>query len=319
MLLVMAGLLLAVRFIGSPIATSLANRKLMEMPEVVGRVDDVTLALWRGAIDVRDLVLHLRGHEDEPPLAHIRKATMRIAPSALFSGKLGASVIVDGAEFHAVKRERIEDPLKAAEEVGDEVQEKKEQAARWQDALRDTFPMELAKLEVKDARVVFLDRTHQPTPELVLERLHVVAHDLQNRPKANDDPLPAKIEITGVTTGNGELRSSIQVNPIAEQPRFTMDFELRGMQLPPLNNFLRAYANADVSRGSFEVFVEVDAEGGAYNGYVKPMFHDLEFRTASDEDKNFAEKLKGKAVAAVASVFKNDEADQVASKAPFAG
>jgi hypothetical protein len=111
----------------------------------------------------------------------------------------------------------------------------------------------------------------------------------------------------------------VQVDPLARQPRFTARFELRDLKLPPLNSFLLAYANADVSRGTFEVYMEATARDGAYNGYVKPLFHDLDFRNASDRDKNVAQRFAEKVVSTVTAALKNDDKQQVATKAPFSG
>lgn len=316
-LIVIVTLLLLVRFVGSPIAKSMVNEKLAQIPGFAGRAEDVTLALWRGAVDVNNFVVYERGHEDDPPLVHIRKASIRLAPGALFGGKIGAAATVDGAELNIVKREKA--PEKDEEETSAELQEKKREVQRWQTVFREAVPMELTRLEVKNTRVRFIDITTDPRVDVGVEDLHIVATDLQNRPEANGDPLPAKIQIDALTTGNGKLHVELQVNPIAKQPRFTANFELREMELPPANSFLLAYANADVSRGSFEVFMEIEAKDGAYDGYVKPLFHDLEFETASDKDKNAAELLAKKVVTTVASVLENDEKEQVATKAPFAG
>src|SRR5690348_15904515 len=106
---------------------------------------------------------------------------------------------------------------------------------------------------------------------------------------------------------------------MARQPRFAINFELREQELPPLNNFLNAYADADVSRGTFELYSEINAEKGSYKGYVKPLFHDLDFRNASDKDKSAGKLLKEKIVTAVTSLLKNDDTQQVATKAPFSG
>lgn len=314
-----AAVLLVIWLVGSPLATSLVNRKLAELPGIIGRAGSVKLALWRGAVEVNDFVVHSRGHEQDVPLVRVAKASMRVAPSALFSGRLGGAMSVDGAEFNIVKRERFEDPEDAADQAAVELKEKKDQLVRWQDSLREAFPVELTRLEMKNSRVRFIDRTYQPNVDVGMDDLHIVATDLQNRPKANGDPLPAKIQIDGVTTGNGKFHANLQVDPIARQPLFTADFELKGMSLPPFNSFLLAYADADVSRGTFEVFMEVDAKDGAYDGYVKPLFHDLDFRTASDKNKNLGERVKEKVVSAVTAVLKNDEQEQVATRAPFAG
>lgn len=310
-------LLLLLQLVGSPIARAMVNRRLAEMPGYVGKAGAVKVALWRGAMEVDDFVMKEKGYESEPPLIRIDKASMKFAPGALFTGKLGGRVVIDGLEMNVTKRERLDE--KDAEEAKNKMKETKEKVQHWQQVLRETFPMELTHFEVKNGKVRYKDVTYQPNAEFAVEQLHIVGRDLQNRPKANGDPLPAKLDVTAVTTGNGKLRINLQLDPIAKQPLFALNFELLGQQLPPVNSFLTAYADADVSKGTFEVYSEVNAKGGAYDGYVKPMFHDLDFRTASDEDKSLGKKLKEKVVGAVTSMLKNDENQQVATKAPFAG
>lgn len=318
-------LLLLIRFVGSPLAKAAVNRKLAEMPDFVARAEAVTLAVWRGGLDVRDFVLYERGFENEPPLLHVKKASVAFAPGALFTGKLGGSIRVTGLEVNAIKRTDDEagpkgqEPEEREAEVKAEVQEKKEAVKRWQDELRQAIPMEITRFELTDGRIHFVDVTKQPEAEVAIENLRVVATDLQNRPEPDGDPLPAKVQVEGVMTGNGQLKASVAVDPLAEQPRFQGSFEVRGLSLPPLNSFLLAYANADVSAGTFEVYSEIQAQNGAYEGYVKPLFHDLDFRTASDRDKNAAELLAKKVVTAVASLLENEDEEQVATRAPFSG
>lgn len=317
--LVIASVLLLVRWVGSPIATSLVNRKLAELPQVDAHADAVKLAVWRGAIELDELVVRSREHADDPPLMRLRHASLKVAPGALLTGKLGGRVLVDGVDVTVVKYESVEEPAEVAQEAGRELEEKKQQVARWQDALREAFPMELTRMEVKNSRLRFIDRSHQPEVDVAIENLRIVATDLQNRPNENEDALPARIQINGAVTGGGQFESTIRLNPVAEQPRFTANFGLRELQLPPLNNFLRAYVNADVSRGTFEMFMEVEAKGGAYQGYVKPLLQDLDFQNADDEDKNLGERVVESVVSTVTSILKNDEQDQVATRAPFEG
>lgn len=314
---VIVAILALIQVVGSPIAGSLVNRRLSELDGYVGHAGGVSLALWRGAVDLNDFVLKEKSHPDDLPVVRIRHASLRLAPGALLTGKLGGAAVVDDMELNLVKRERTS-PEEVAEKAA-KIEEKKEQVQRWQDALRNSFPVTLSRMEVRNGQFRFLDRSHQPVPEIRISELHIVARDLQNRPKANGDPMPTKVQVDGTMSGNGKLRATLQVDPIARQPRFVTRFELRELSLPPINPFLQAYADADVSRGSFELYLEAEAKDGGYQGYVKPLFHDLDFRTASDANKNTVEKLKEKLVSAVASVLKNDEKEQVATRAPFNG
>jgi hypothetical protein len=168
-----------------------------------------------------------------------------------------------------------------------------------------------------DSKVRFVDRSHQPNADIGIDHLHVLATGLRNRTEG--DALPSKIELDGVTTGNGKLKVTAEVDPLAKEPKFTTKMELRALSLPAINSFLLAYANADVSRGNFEMYAEAKAENGSYNGYVKPFFNDLDFKTVSDKHKPAIERVAKSAANAVVSVLKNKDNQKVATQTPFSG
>jgi uncharacterized protein involved in outer membrane biogenesis len=326
MLVSVAVFLVLVSFVGSAVAKAVVNRKLAALPAFTGHVDAVKLQLWRGAVRVEDFILRDRDFPDEEPLVRADAATLRVSWSALFHGKPGGESLIERPQVIAVKREADppEPESKQEKEAKKEEQKQKVEAAkrkvsRWQDELAKAFPLELSKFEVRNGLVRFVDRSRVPEIGLGLEQLHVIAVNLTNRPTPRDGALPAKLEVTGVTTGNGKLKVTAEADPLAKQPRFKTAFELEQMDLTALNPFLLAYADADVSRGMFELFVEINAADGAYEGYLKPFFRDLDFKNPSDKDKNVAQRVKEKVVSAVTSVLKNDEEEKVATKAPFAG
>jgi hypothetical protein len=312
------GILVLVQLLASPAAKAWINRKLTRLPEYTGQVDDVKIALWRGDVDVTGFALNKR-EDAKTPFLRIKKASFRFAPSALFRGELGGTAIIDGSELNVIKTEADKNEKKSPEEMKAEVQQKKEQIRHWQDVLRESFPMTLTRVELRNARIHFIDRSREPNVDVGVDKLFVVARNLQNRPEPSGDSMPAKVDVTGLMTGNGKLKIAIQLDPMARQPRFAINFELREQELPPLNNFLNAYADADVSRGTFELYSEINAQNGSYSGYVKPLFIDLDFRNASDKDKSAGKLLKEKIVSAVTSLLKNDDTQQVATKAPFSG
>ena len=77
------------------------------------------------------------------------------------------------------------------------------------------MPITLSRLEVKNARVNFVDPVRQPKVEVGMRNLHAVATDLQNRPKENGDALPSRVEATGLNTGDGKLRISLRLDLLA--------------------------------------------------------------------------------------------------------
>jgi hypothetical protein len=308
-----------VHWAGGAIAKRVLNHKLAQMQHYTGEVGAVRLALWRGAADVENFVLRERDKPNEPPLVQVRLASFSAAFAPLLQGRLGGDGVVEGARILFVKHHAFAGPKDAAEKIGAEVEEKTEQAVRWQAALRRALPVELARLEVKNSHVRYIDRAHQPNVDVEISDLAFVLTGLQNPPEANPQTLPTRLVLSGTTTGNGRLKLQVDADPSAAAPRFVAAFELRALELPAMNTLLRAYVGADVSRGAFEMFSEIEARDGRYAGYVKPVLRELDFRNVEDRDKNLAQRAKEKVVSAVSSLLQNDEEQKVATVTPFSG
>src|SRR5690606_28083070 len=100
--------------------------------------------------------------------------------------------------------------------------------------------------------------------------------------------------------------------------RFSTRMEVKELALPPLREFLLAYALIDVRAGTFAMASEIEAADGRYEGYVKPFFENLEFESIPDPDKNLVQRAATRVASAVTGLLEN-ERDQVATKAPFEG
>lgn len=302
-------LLLLVRFIGSPWVTSVVNRKLAALPEYTGHVDSVQLALWRGTVSGHGFRLLSRDHEDDGPVVSVRQASLSIALLPLFRGKVGGRGTVDGIDVVIVA-----DPPPAKDD-------KKPKAGppirKWQAILQQAFPMEITRFEIEHARIKFSDPSAQPAAEMLIDDFHLVATNFSNRPKPHED-LPAHITVTARVGESGRLTSEIHANPAADQPHFTANLEVKNLELLPIHDFLAKYALIDVSQGTFEMYTEITAADGHYDGYLKPFFKDLKFKAVPDPSKSLMQRAATKIAAATQNLLKNDKG-QVATKAPFKG
>ncbi len=303
--------LIVAGFIAAPVAKNVLNKKLAAMTDYTGHVDHVSVSLWRGHVAFRDAVFRKRAEASAPPLAAFDRADFNLAYASLLHGKLRADAVVDHAELNISPKVAKEDAPEAARKAAPK-------AKRWQEQLRHMLPVELTRLEVSNTKVHFVDESRQPKVDVGLDHLHLLATGLTNQ-HAENEKLPARVELNAIMTGDGRLRITVQADPLNRQPTFNTQTQLRGLSLPAFNSFLLAYADADVSAGTFEFDSEVQASNGHYQGYVKPFFKDLNFKTASDKNKNAAQLLAKKVVSAAASLLKNDDEQKVATKAPFSG
>ena len=304
--LVVVALLLVIRFAVSPWVTAVANRKLAALPQYTGKVESVQIALWRGTVSATGLQLFSRGKESDGPVVQMRHATLTVAWLPLFKGKLGGHGSAEGIEIMIVNQSGVDDADKKEPEV-----------RQWQNVLKDTFPLELTRFEIKDTRIAFDDRSTHPAAKMVIDQFRLVATDFSNRPES-DNPMPAHVVVEARVGGTGHLNVDARADPSAAQPRFAVKMQLKGLDLVPIHDFLVKNVLIDVSRGTFEMYTEINADNGRYEGYLKPFFQNLEFKAVPDPSKNIAQRAATKVASAVKDLLKN-ERGQVATKVPFTG
>jgi hypothetical protein len=305
-LLVVALVLLAIRVALPHTLKTLINQRLQKIPEFDGAVQDIDLHVWRGAYQLEGVEIVKTAGATREPFFKAEQIDFSLAWRDLFRGRFVGDFALEGGVLIIVNGSAAESSQKEVDR-------------RWQDVMEDLFPIEITRLEIKDSLVRFVDTDADPKVDLALNGLQVVAKGLRNRPSEKKGPLPADIEIRAKTIGDGDLRVFGGLDLLAEQPRFKLNLELINVNLPALNDFLLAYGNVDVSRGEFQLFLEVAAAEGRYEGYIKPFFDNLDFKNVEDKNKNIGQRLWEKMVSGLSKFLKNKPRDQVATRIPFSG
>ncbi|MDF3057454.1 MAG: hypothetical protein K0R17_1669 [Rariglobus sp.] len=316
---IVVGLLLFVRFAASPIVTKVVNRKLSALPDYTGRVEAVNLALWRGTANVKNFTLETRKSPEDGPMVKVRRATVSIAWAPLFRGKFGGQALVEDAEFTIFNDIAIPEDKKSGEQKHEEREGKVAEMREWQGIMREAFPLEISRFELRNAQLRYVDRTVESHPEIAMEQVGIVATGLRNRHEERDaknENLPAHVTFDASVKTGGRIAVEIWADPIADQPRFKVNMEVKGLELTPLNGLLRTYTKTEAERGRFEVFAEITAEGGRYQGYLKPFFEDLEFHAVREE--KFLKRAATAVTNAVAAVLKNEN-EKTATQVPIEG
>ncbi len=292
------------------------NKRLAGISGYTGWVDDVGVHVWHGGYTMYGLVIRKRDAPKAEPFIAARSITFTLAYRDLLHGRFTSDIVVQQGRIDFVRSPapQAEQDLGSARSPGGTPAPSR----TWQDAVRDLFPLRITHLELVDSRIRYVDETVEPRVDIALDPLQLTANGLRNRPGKADQALPATITLNGRTLG-GAIHAVIRAEPLAEQPHFTVKLALENISLPALNPFLLAHADADVSRGVLELYLEMNAAGGAYRGYVKPIFTNLDFRTASDEHKPPLQLLWKDVVEAVTKLMRDKQKKQVATIVPFSG
>jgi hypothetical protein len=186
--------------------------------------------------------------------------------------------------------------------------------------IQDIVPIDITNLVITDGLLRYIDTTRKPTVDLFVTHMRATATGLRNRPgEAKSGEFPAKITIEGDSLGAGKLELLLTAEPLADEPHFHLDLKLDNVNLPELNESLKAYAHVEVSRGTFRLVAEMAGREGGFQGYVKPFFEDLDFKKLEDKEKGLGSRIWERVVAAAAWVVKDKARDQVATRIPFKG
>jgi hypothetical protein len=298
--------IVALRVAAPVVLKDAVNRRLGKVPGYTGRVEDIDLGILRGAYRLRQIAIFKREGTTDVPFFSAEDIDFSLAWGELFHGRLVSEIYLDKARLQLTKA--TTPPATA-----------KEEGRRWQEVVKDLFPIDITHLELSRSEVHFIDDTSRPRVDLAIRDLHAVATGLRNRPTPKSGPYPARLSIEGTTLGNGQLNLWINAEPLAAQPHFQLKFDLRGVDLRALNDFLEAYASVDVSSGTFQAYAEMTAEGGRFEGYVKPFAEHIEFKNLEDRTKGPLRRLWESFVSGLTAIVKNKERDQVGTRIPFSG
>lgn len=133
------------------------------------------------------------------------------------------------------------------------------------------------------------------------------------------EPPPAALMLKGRFMNAGELAISSQFRPVNKKPEFTLSVQIEPTPLTTMNDIFRGYANFDVVAGEFAFYSELEARDGRIDGYVKPLFTNMEvYARRQDADKPILNQVYQGLVGSIAGLLSNPRTD-VATSADVSG
>jgi hypothetical protein len=306
-ILVVIIILLAIVRIALPhVLLYYANKSLSNMKGYHGHIEDIDLALYRGAYKIDSIYLNKVDSvsKNETPFFSSDHIDLSIEWKAIFHGSIVGELVFESPTLIFTK-----------EKVEPSTLEK--DSADFKDLLKGFMPLQVNRFEINQGMIRYADQGSTPPVDIAMTNVHVLAQNLRN---SYDSTvlLPAKVNATA-SVCEGVLNFNMKLNPLADQATFDLNTELTDTNLIELNEFFQAYAKVDVNNGVFGMYAEAAAKDGKFTGYVKPIIKDLDILGKEDRDDNIFRKMWEGFVGAVGQVFKNQSKDQVATKVSFQG
>lgn len=282
------------------------NKTLSEMDGYYGHIEDIDLAIYRGAYKINDIYINKVDAKTQKQTDFFSSSAIDLSIEwrALFKGSLVGELVFEEPKLLFTKDKA---------EIGDVAKDTND----FKKVLNDFMPLRVNRFEIRNGSIHYIDNTASPKVDVALEQTNVLATNLTNVVNSNT-ALPSTVS-ADAKAYEGELVLNMKLNALADQPTFDMNAELKNTNLVLLNDFFTAYANVDVNKGTFGLYTEFAAKDGKFNGYVKPIIKDLDVVGKEDKHDKFLQKVWEGAIGTVGVIFKNQRKDQVASKIPIKG
>ncbi|HQV53172.1 MAG: DUF748 domain-containing protein [Flavobacteriales bacterium] len=303
---IIVGILLLLRIALPYVLLRVANDRLSKIPGYYGHIDDLDLAIIRGAYQLErfDLQRVDTVSLERTPFIASKLIDISIEWRALFKGSLVGVIEAD--------EPRLRFTIGAAEP--EDVQG---DTATLTDVFDDFMPLKLNRVGLRNGRLEYADPGATPPLDMALTELNGEALNLSSViDKAK--VLPSTITATATIYG-GAMALNMGLDALRDQLAFDMDLTVEDIELTQVNDFFQAYADFDVNTGSMSVYTELATQDGAFTGYVKPVIKDLDVLGKEDRKDNFFRKLWEGVVGTAAVILKNQKEKQVATKVPLEG
>jgi len=299
-------LLIVLRIILPYVVLHYANKTLADMKGYFGHIEDIDLSIYRGAYTINDIYLN-------------KVDTVTKKQTDFFKAKNIDLSVEWGAIFHGsiVGELEFDSPVLIFTKDKVELSDVNKDTTDFRKLLKDFMPLKVNRFEVFNGDLRYADNTSKPKVDVALKQTHILALNLSN---ATD----VKVALPSTVTANasvyeGTLTFDMKLNALNEHPTFDLNADIKNTNLVLLNDFLKAYGNFDVNKGTFGLYAEMAAKDGKFKGYVKPFIKDLDVVGPQDKSDNFFNKVYEQIVGAAGVIFKNQKKDQVATKVDIEG
>jgi len=177
-------------------------------------------------------------------------------------------------------------------------------------------PVRIDRFAIKDGRLGYVGWAKEKRFHVFVDDANLTVTGLSTGFREG----AAKAGFTGRFMGSGATKGSATFRNPSQGPDFDMAIQVEGANLTSINDLLWAYGRFDVAKGTFSVYSEVAVKNGRIEGYVKPLFSDIDvYSSKQDKDKPVLKKVYEKVVGGLSHLLENQKRDEVATVANLSG
>ncbi|MET0500293.1 MAG: DUF748 domain-containing protein [Candidatus Binatia bacterium] len=178
------------------------------------------------------------------------------------------------------------------------------------------FELKIDQLSVRSGQIGYVNRAAQPAYRVFFTNTSLEVTNFSNHLKDG----VARGQATGQFMGSGSTRLDIAFRPENKGPDFNLNLAIEDTDMRRMNDLFRAYGKFDVAGGVFSFYSELKVRQGRIEGYVKPLFHDVDvYDERQDREKNVFQKMYEGLVGGISSLLANRPREEVATQTSISG
>ena len=280
------------------------NKTLNNIPGYEGHVEDIDVALYRGAYVIKGLILRKENARTSTPLLDFPKSDISIEWHSLLHGKIVSEIEMSHPKFNYIfEDQQHKDSVNTS-------------TRDWTRALKDLVPFDINHLAIHQGQMNFVQFSSDPKIDMFLDNINLQATNLSNVVN-KEKVLPSHLDASAVSMGNGKVSLKGNMNLLRRIPNMDMDFSLKKADVTAINDITEKYAGLNFKSGTFELYSEVAIADGYLKGYLKPMF--INATLLGNKDEGFFKKLWEGFVGMFKFLLENHGTDTLATKVPLNG
>ena len=281
------------------------NDQLAGLDSYDGHVGDVNIHLWRGAYSIDGIEIVKTGASRPVPFFRSDRLELSVEWRSLLRGS-----IVSEASFERPEVNLVQGKTAADSQLGKE--------ENWNARLEQLFPFRFNTIAVNEGTVRFLAPGISTGDAIKARHVNGAISNLTNVIDSKKETF-ADFRVTAEVLDGAPATIAGSANAFAAQPTFDVNLEVKKVQLPQVNPWLREYIKADAEAGKFELYMELAAADGKFKGYAKPILQDVDIYRSGEEEQSALKRVWEGVLDFAANVLENPQADQVAARIPFSG
>lgn len=248
-------------------------------------VDDMDISIIRGAYRFENITGKLK--DNGQAFLNIESVDVSVAWREILRGKLLTDIVINKADFLLIKdTEKLVVPKKESSDVKNTL-----------------FPLKIERLDIVDSSVSF-EAIQSLTDESRLKIGKINGRVTNLTPKES-----SPISFFNLTASMIDPDSLFKVaggaNRIRKPMTWDMDLEVKGFNLTKLNPYLKNHLPLTFTRGSVDIYSELNSKEGKVLGYVKPFFKELDVIAKREKFKSI-KHIGIELITAVANVILDD-------------